>query len=104
MNIHGVWSCFNRALRLLSPPCALRCAPKPERGAAPKRTLVIMHETPVTKQHLRADLPFQSEEQFADLTWAVMSQACPAQPKPCRSTETNAPLHREWGGEITMRK
>jgi hypothetical protein len=55
-------------------------------------------------QHLRADIPFQSEEQFTDPQWAVTRQSCPAQPKPCRSTEAAAHVHREWGGEFAMRK
>lgn len=80
------------------PSCALRRAQKIERGAAPKPKLVMMR--PEVTQHLRADIPFQSEEQFTYPNWVVTRQACPAQPKPSRSTEAAAHLHREWSGEI----
>jgi hypothetical protein len=75
---------------------------KIERGAAPKPRSVMMR--PKVTQHLRANIPFQSEEQFTDPKWAVMRQSCPAQPKPGRSPETAAHLPREWGGEFAMRK
>jgi hypothetical protein len=75
---------------------------KIERGVAPKPRSVMMR--PKVTQHLRANIPFQSEEQFTDPKWAVMRQSGPAQPKPGRSTEVAAHLHREWGGEFAMRK
>lgn len=89
-------------LRLLSPPCALRCAPKTGalRGA---ETHLSNQEIQVTK-HLRTDLPFQSEERFSEMNWAVIRQTCPAQPTPCRGAEAAADTHKEWGGAFAMRK
>jgi hypothetical protein len=85
------------------PSCALRRALQKHRARRSAEIELSNDETQVT-QHLRADIPFQSEEQFTDPKWAVTRQAHAAQPKPGLGPEAAAHLHREWGGEFAMRK
>ena len=82
----------------------MRCVALQKSGARRSaETELSNYETPVT-QHLRADIPLKSEEQFTDPKWAVTRQSCPAQPKPVRGTGAAAGIPREWGGEVAMRK
>ena len=82
----------------------MRCVALPKTGARRgAETHLSNQEIQVTK-HLRTDLPFQSEERFSEMNWAVIRQTCPAQPTPCRGAEAAADTHKEWGGAFAMRK